>query len=119
MVRPSDSKLVSLTDARDVLPVGRQMYELQLTFNINVSKTSENSLNLSMLSDVLYESQLESQMWMLYDNNKRLVGCGDAYPSKWSLKLEKGDYTAKVKQLFKTLNSRPCVYIKEILKVLV
>jgi tripeptidyl-peptidase-2 len=27
---------------------------------------------------------------------RRLVGAGDAFPSKWSLKVEKGEYTAKV-----------------------
>ena len=96
VVRPGDNKLVSLSDARDVLPVGRQMYELQLSYSFSINKTSDNILNLSMLSEVLYESQLESQLWMLYDSNKRFVGCGDAYPSKWSIKLEKGDYTAKV-----------------------
>ena len=96
VVKPSEHKLVSLTDARDVLPDGRQMYELQLSYSFSVSKTSENTLNLSMLSEVLYESQLESQLVMVYDSNKRMIGCVDAYPQKWSLKLEKGDYTAKV-----------------------
>ena len=96
VVRPGESKVVSLSDARDILPAGRQMFELQLSYSFTISKTAETSLNLSMLSEVLYESQLESQLWMLYDNNKRLITCGDAYPSKWSSKLEKGDYTVKV-----------------------
>ena len=96
VVRPSEHKLVSLTDARDILPDGRQMYELQLSYSFSVNKTSENTFNLSMLGDVLYESQLESQLVMIYDTNKRKVGCVDAFPQKWPLKLEKGDYIAKV-----------------------
>ena len=95
VVRPGDSKVVSLSDVRDILPAGRQMFELQLSYNFTIAKTSENTLNLSMLSEVLYESQLESQLLMLYDSNKRLITCADAYPSKWSSKLEKGDYTLK------------------------
>ena len=27
---------------------------------------------------------------------RRLIGCGDAYPKDWSLKVEKGDYILKV-----------------------
>ena len=34
----------------------------------------------SLLSDLLYESDYESQIWMMYDSNKQLVCCGDAYP---------------------------------------
>ena len=44
-------------------------------------------LKLSMLSKVLRESWSESQLVMVYDSNKRLVGCADAYPQKWSLSL--------------------------------
>ena len=80
---------------RDILPVGRHMYELQLQYSFSLPKTAETVLNLAMLSDVLYESEMESQLWMVYDTNKRLLGSGDAYPSKWSVKLEKGDYTVR------------------------
>ena len=60
VVRPSENKIISLADPRDVLPVGRQMYELQLSYSFTVNKTAESSLNLSMLSDVLYESQVSN-----------------------------------------------------------
>jgi len=96
VVRPAEGKVVSLGNgSRDLLPVGRHMYELQLQYSFSLSKTAETVLNLGMLSDVLYESEMESQLWMLYDSNKRLLGSGDAYPSKWSIKLEKGDYTVR------------------------
>jgi len=95
VARPSESKVVSLTGTRDNIPPGRQMYELQLSYTFSLPKTADTTLNLSALSEVLYESQLESQLWMLYDGNKRLLGCGDAYPAKWSHKLEKGEYTVR------------------------
>jgi tripeptidyl-peptidase-2 len=75
--------------------VGRHTYELQLQYSFSVAKATEVTVNLSMLSDLLYESELESQLWMLFDANKRCVGFGDAYPSNWPVKLEKGDYTLK------------------------
>lgn len=50
---------------------------------------------LPELSDVLYESVYEAQLWMLYDKNKQLLKCGDAFPSKFSASLPKGDYILK------------------------
>ena len=51
--------------------------------------------DLSLLSDVLYESEFESQLWLLYNSHKQLVGCGDAYPNRYSLKVNKDDYTLR------------------------
>lgn len=80
-LRPSEAKVSPLTN-RDVVPPGRQIYELILVYNFHLAKGTEVSPDSSLLSDVLYESEFESQLWMLYDSNKQLLGCGDAYPSK-------------------------------------
>ena len=50
-------------------------------------KATEITPNLSLLSEVLYESEFISQMWMLYNSHKQFVSCGDAYAQKWSVKV--------------------------------
>ncbi|CAH0562147.1 unnamed protein product [Brassicogethes aeneus] len=112
IVRASDSKISPLTE-RDIIPPSRQVYELILTYNFTLVKQCEVSPNFAPLSDTLYESEFESQFWQLYDTNKQLLGCGDAYPSKYAIKLDKGDYHIKLqvrhdkKDLLEKLNEQP------------
>jgi len=91
--RPSSSKVAALTDERDHLPDGRVIYGLTLTYGVNVPKSGEITPDFQFLSDTLYESEFESQLWMLFDANKQYIATGDAYPSKYSVRVEKGEYT--------------------------
>ncbi|VEN44644.1 unnamed protein product [Callosobruchus maculatus] len=95
ILKPAEHKIAPLT-SRDIIPPNRQIYELVLVYNFTLAKQCEVSPNLALLSAMLYESEYESQFWLLYDSNKQLMGCGDAYPSKYLVKLEKGDYSIRL-----------------------
>ncbi|GLH08749.1 Tripeptidyl-peptidase 2 [Gryllus bimaculatus] len=112
VLRPSDSKISPLT-SRDVIPPARQIYELQLTYNFHIAKSTDVTPMNPWLSDLLYESEYESQLWMLFDANKQLIASGDAYPCKYVVKLDKGDYVIKMhvrhekKELLDKLTDQP------------
>ena len=93
--RAAETKVVPLGE-RDAAPDSHRVYELQATYNFSVPKATEITPNFSWLSNVLYESEFESQLWMLYNGHKQLVACGDAYPGKYGVKVEKDDYTVRV-----------------------
>ncbi|XP_058831362.1 tripeptidyl-peptidase 2 [Topomyia yanbarensis] len=95
VLKPSDTKITPLT-ARDVLYPGRQIYQNVLTYNLHLNKSQEVAFHAPLFSSVLYESEFESQFWMIFDSNKMMVGCGDAYSNDNYLKLEKGDYTVRL-----------------------
>ncbi|CAB3991719.1 Hypothetical predicted protein [Paramuricea clavata] len=89
--RPSENTIKPL-GIRDIFPNGRHIYELLLLYNFTLSKSADIFINAYLLSDLLYESEYEGQMWMLYDSNKMLVGVGDAFSERYNVKLEKGEY---------------------------
>ena len=80
LYRPSESKIVPL-GVRDAVRPSRHIYELQLTYPFSVAKATEVTPNCALLSDELYESEFESQLWMIFDANKQFLSAGGAYPS--------------------------------------
>lgn len=95
VLKSTETKISPLTN-RDILPHGRQIYQNLLTYNLNLSKAQEVAFSLPLLNNVLYESEFDSQLWMCFDANKKLISCGDAYSGTNFTKLPKGDYTIRV-----------------------
>jgi len=85
---PKESKLRPL-GTRDLIPGGRQIYELVLTYSFVLSKEAEVTPRAPLFDDLLYDSEYESQYWMIFDQNKELIKAGDAFPVKYN-------YTAKL-----------------------
>ncbi|KAG5677346.1 hypothetical protein PVAND_007111 [Polypedilum vanderplanki] len=95
ILKPSESKISALTK-RDIIPNQRQIFQNVLTYNLHLTKSQELSLHAPIFSSVLYESEFESQFWMLFDINKMLLQSGDAYSNNSFFKLDKGDYVIKL-----------------------
>lgn len=95
VLKPSESKIMPLT-TRDVIPPERQIYQNLLTYNLHLTKMQEVALHTPLLNHVLYESEFESQFWMVFDANKMLIACGDAYSTGTYHKMEKGDYVVRL-----------------------
>lgn len=95
VLRPNETRISPL-GMRDCLPEARQIYQNVLTYALHLAKAQELSVHVPLLSDVLYESEFESQLWQVFDCNKQQVACGDAYSADTFYKLEKGDYVVRM-----------------------
>ena len=92
---PYDARVEVLGRRRDTIPCSRPVYQLVLSYSFSLTKTAEVSPKCNLLNDFLYESAVESQLWMLFDAKKQHLGSGDAYSQKYNFKLEKGDYVIR------------------------
>lgn len=95
VLRPGESKITPLGE-RDCWMQGRQIYQNQLSYALQLFKAQELSLHMPLLNDVLYESEFESQLWQLFDTNKLAVASGDANSAETMVKLEKGEYVLRL-----------------------
>jgi len=94
-LRPVDHQITPLKE-RDYLINGLPVFQMVNVYHFNLTKTTDIQLSFSMLSDVLYESEYISQLYMVYNSNREYMGAGDAYPHQYPMKLEKGEYHVKL-----------------------
>ncbi|XP_065841097.1 tripeptidyl-peptidase 2-like [Oscarella lobularis] len=94
-LRPLESE-INVLGSRDVLPGERQMYRLLLTYRFSKAKKGSVTPTAPYLCNLLYESEYQSQMWMLYASNNSLIACGDAFADRYSTTIEKGDYVLRL-----------------------
>lgn len=86
----------SLEEERDVWPVGaKKIYQTILTYEFEQSPDTSAGITsfvprIPSLQGVLYESAYESQLCMVYDGNKRILGYSDAFPSEVKIPTGKG-----------------------------
>ncbi|KAF0761000.1 tripeptidyl-peptidase 2, partial [Aphis craccivora] len=95
VLKPNEGKITALT-SRDVIPPKRPIYQLILSYAFSLSKSTDAYATCGLFGELLYESEYESQLWMLFDSNKQYISAGDAYANRHVYKLDKGDYTIKM-----------------------
>jgi tripeptidyl-peptidase II len=80
-LRPKSLGAISVLGERDIQPWnGKNMYQLILTYEFTQDDKGSFTARAPLLQGMLYESIFESQIMMMYDGDKRFLGCSDAYP---------------------------------------
>lgn len=85
-LRPNANPLIAPLGPRDVFPSREtQIYQLVLSYEFTQEEKGSITPRVPTTQGVLYESGLESQLIMVYDGDKKLLGTVDAWPSAISV----------------------------------
>jgi len=93
-LRPTKATLSPLSAPRDQHPDGRGIHSLVLQYSLKVKEPGMFTPRLVGINRQVYDGEFEAQMYMIFDENKQLLGCGDIYPE--ATKLPKGDFTIRL-----------------------
>jgi len=100
-IKPKTSGVVTSLGERDILPStnaneeNKHIYQMILTYEFE--QTEENGVftpRVPSLQNYLYESAFESQLIMIYDKDKKILGVKDAFPN--GVKVKKGTITIRL-----------------------
>lgn len=122
-LRPKSSEISAPTDKRNTLMNGNQVFELINTYEFDVKESLDCFVLAPTLEKLLYESEFESQLMMIFDSNKKLIHTVDAFPRRYKFKLVgKGTHTVrmqirheKIKQLEK-MKQHPIIIARQLSK---
>lgn len=94
-LRPKSEGVISPLGERDVHPWnGKTTFQLVLSYEFTQDEQGAFTPLAPALQGVLYESTYESQLMLVYDGEKRYLGCVDAYPH--SITAPKGSVHIKM-----------------------
>ena len=108
-ISPSTYQIESGSNDQDILPPsdaemnnggaqslahGREIYSMTLEYNFKVDAGKDTKVTPSIpsLFHQLYDSPLDSQIWVLEDSNRQVLAYGGSMHPASAVALEKGDY---------------------------
>ena len=94
LVPPASSSIKTLDSGRDHLSQDRLIRQLVIEYEFQQARAGSVAPRFPELDNQLYDSPFGNQLWMLFDSNKRRVGCDDTFPS--SLNLAAGSYRLRL-----------------------
>jgi tripeptidyl-peptidase-2 len=112
----AESRSFDGNQSNDASSLGSQIYEMRLDykFKIEGDKPIAVTPSIPSLFNQLYDSPLDSQLWVLKDSNSRVLGFGGAMHHADSVSLKKGDYNMSLllrhpnRSLLEALKDIPC-----------
>ncbi|KAI8616739.1 subtilase family-domain-containing protein [Chytriomyces sp. MP71] len=99
-LRPTEAAIAPLK-VRDLLPDGRQLYELVLTYSLKVAEDGNVLPYYPRTMASFYDSFFESVFIFVYDTQKSLKSVHDC--KSRPVKLKEGTYTAKMQIVSRSL----------------
>jgi len=84
-IYPTCSIIKTPTSERDIYPGDKPIYQAENTYEFTLEDKATILTRLCNFSDLLYESPHEAQFWLIFNENKKLVHFGDAWPEAHSL----------------------------------
>ncbi len=94
LIPPSGTSLEALPTERDHLTRDRVIHRLIVDYEFQQKRAGNVSPQFPDLDNHLYDSPFGTQLWMLFDSNKRRVGCDDTFPGP--LRLAPGSYRLRL-----------------------
>lgn len=91
-LRPTDYEIRPLPGTRDLLPEGKRVHELVLTYEFEQKKKGKLRPYSTLNEDERLWEYWESGMWMVFDEAKQLLATG---PRRSPLNLDEGKYTLR------------------------
>ena len=94
MLAPSSSSIKTLDPQRDHLTEDRIIRQLVVDYTFEQPRAGTVTPRFPELDNQLYDSPFGTQLWMVFDSNKKRVGCDDTFPG--SLRLPAGSYRLRL-----------------------